>query len=1328
MEFTGERFVPGTAGRMKLEHLQRYALCRGLVRGKRVLDIATGEGYGAAMLCGSASRVIGVDVAADAILHARAKYRAANVHFVVGACEAIPLAAGSIDVIVSFETIEHLVDHDAMMREFRRVLAPGGLAIISSPEKHTYAERKTPNPFHRRELTLAEFEALVRAHFSAVRLWGQRVAVGSFSYPLGAPASAGTTFAAMTIVGDELQDAVGVLPSPEYCLALCANGDLPDVRLDSVSLEPDDDFYATLAKSIRAYDATVQGMSKEMLAVRESFGTQLAAKDTQIAGQQALVEIVYRSRSWQLTAPLRDARRMAGRMRHVAATRVERVLRSAYRRLPVASQHRWRIKSAVFRRTGWLMRGTASYQHWEGTERRALRHSGARLLAPLRSQAATPGQIRLPCADEPIVSVIIPVYGQTECTRRCLASIAQHAPKTPIEVIVVDDASPELAADALGQVEGLLIVRNDRNEGFIRSSNRGAREARGRFLLFLNNDTEVLPGWCDELAATFDTVPEAGIVGAKLLYPDGTLQEAGGVVWRDGSAWNYGKFDDPAKPEYSYRREVDYVSGAALMVPRDLFWEVGGFDEHYLPAYYEDVDLALAVREAGRSVLFQPLSQIVHHEGATSGTDLTRGVKAWQLENSKKLATRWRQQLSTQFEPGQSIFQARERGVGIRVLVLDHCTPEPDKDAGSFVVFAIMQVLQSLGCKITFVPEDNYLFLERYTPDLQRLGIECLYAPFVTSVQQYLEEHGDAFDLIVIFRFTAASRSLEAIRRLAPRAKVILDPVDLHFLREGREADLRDDAGMRQRAEKTRRAELDIIGRVDCTVVHSTVEQELLAREKPDARVKVFTWALDAPGTEIPYGPRRDIAFIGGYQHPPNADAAHYFATDIFPLVRRHISGVRFQIVGSNPTAALRKLQSDSIDVPGFIPDLSKHLDGLRLTVAPLRYGAGIKGKIVTSLSHGVPCVVTPLGAEGMGLEHERNVLIAESPEEFAAAVVRLYQDGALWQSLSASGLKFVRETYSFDGATRLFTDILRGIGLEPVARHRACRQRDGLEIVELSNAAADRAHRAQARDRFAERALIERALIPDNEAPFRVDGFCIGCQRPQEFTVGFDFAVRDEQGTRVPNWREHLVCECGLNARTRAAIHVLTMKLRVPRTARIYLMEQQSLLYEWLKQRHPNLVGSEFVGDMAALGASWRGIRNEDATRLTFSDGSFDYVLSFDVLEHVPKYERAFREAHRCLTDGGTFLFTAPFVRNSETTIERARVSDSGEIQHLLEPEYHGDPMNPEGGILCFQHFGWDIIDKLKAVGFADARGHFLWSRRLGYLGGEQALFTATK
>jgi O-antigen biosynthesis protein len=1366
MKFTGERFVPGATGQIKLEHMQRYALCRGLVRGKRVLDIATGEGYGAALLASVASRVTGVDRAADAIAHAATKYGAPGLGFLVGACEAIPLAAHSVDVIVSFETIEHLSDHDAMMREFRRVLAPDGVVIISSPERHAYTGEKAPNPFHRRELSLAEFEALLHAHFSTVRLWGQRVAVGCFSYSLEAAQRPSETFAALTLSGDEVRDAIGVLPSPEYCLAVCSDRALDGIRLDSVSVEPDDDIWAMLSGTIRAYDATVRGLSEQIVEVRERFAAELveandradaelrqelgdalrearqelddalSANDTVRAEQQALVDrlrqeldVVHESRSWRLTAPLRNTRRSAARLKHMTALGVEDVLRSAYRRLPIASHHRWRIKSAVFRRSGWLMRGTASYQHWQGTERRALGTPGAQVSRPLTPHRdATPDQIRLPCSESPTVSVIIPVYGQIDRTLRCLASIARHPSSTPLEVIVVDDASPGQAADVLETVQGLLIVRNDRNEGFIRSSNRGAREARGRLLLFLNNDTEVLPGWCDELVATFGAVPDAGIVGAKLLYPDGALQEAGGVIWRDGSAWNYGKFDDPSKPEYSYRREVDYVSGAALMVWADLFWEVGGFDEHYLPAYGEDSDLAFKVRGAGRSVLFQPLSRIVHDEGATSGTNLATGVKAHQVENTKKLQARWRKQLTDQFEPGRSIFRARERGVGLRVLVLDHCTPEPDKDAGSITTLGIMRVLQTLGCKITFVPEDNYLFLERYTADLQRLGIECHYAPFVTSVEHYLQEHGDAFDLVLIFRFTAASRNLDAVRRLAPRAKVILHTSDLHFLREEREADLRSDARIRQRAAKIRRAELDIISRVDCTIVHSPVEQQLLARELPAARVAVFGWAIEAPGTAVPFEPRRDIAFIGGYQHPPNVDAALYFAAEVLPLVRRQIPEIRFNIVGSNPTASLRELQSDSTNVVGFVPDIGEFLDRVRLTVAPLRYGAGIKGKIGTSLSYGVPCVATPLGAEGMGLEHGRNVLIAESPEDLADQVVRLYKDQAFWESMSANGVAFVREKYSFDGALRVFSDVLQQVGLKTTSGGRCRVQRDGLEIAALSDAAADRAYRAGTRERFNERASIERSLIPSREERFHVDGFCIGCRMPQPFQAGFEFAVRDEQGTRVPNWREHLVCQCRLNARTRAAIHLLTMRLRAPRTARIYLMEQQSPLYEWLKQRFPNLVGSEYLGDKTALGASWRGIRNEDATRLTFPDRSFDYVLSFDVFEHVPVYQRAFEEAHRCLTDGGTLLFTAPFDRDSESTIERARVSDSGEIEHLLPPEFHGDPINPEGGILCFQHFGWDVIDKLKAAGFADGRGLFLWSRRLGYLGGEQALFTATK
>jgi O-antigen biosynthesis protein len=1367
MEFTGERFVPGVKGQVKQEHLHRYALCRNLVRHRRVLDIASGEGYGAAMLAATATCVMGIDVNAGAVRHARDTYgRAANLHFAVGRCEAIPLVSQSIDVVVSFETIEHLEHQAELLDEIKRVLTPQGLLVISSPDRLTYsASTGLANPFHVKELSIAELDALLRARFRTVRLWGQRQAVGTFSYSLDDQGDGSETVSGLVIVDDDVRAGVARLDAPVYCIGVCSDGPLDDVRFDSVILEPDDDYYMTLAATLRGYqqvhqqqDAIITRLQAEIEASKDAHEVQSRAWAAEQAQFEAhvtaltnererdrrhhadLIEhlrgqlsVVHASRSWRVTAPMRGARRALGGLKHSAALRLERSLRSGYRRLSIGGQHRWKIKSAVFARTGWLMRGTASYQHWLGTYRRALNDDSPILVHPMPANMA-PGTetLRLPYVDNPLVSVIVPVYGHLDHTWRCLASIARHPPTTPIEVIVVDDASREDMRSALGAVEGLRVVRNDRNEGFVRSCNRGARIAQGRFLFFLNNDTEVLPGWCDELVATFDVVPQAGIVGSKLLYPDGRLQEAGGIIWRDGSGWNVGKLDDPARPEYSYRREVDYVSGAALLVPTELFWELGGFDAHYEPAYGEDSDLAFKVREAGRTVVFQPLSQIVHHEGVTSGTDLSRGVKAYQVENERKLYARWREQLATHQEPGRHVTSARERGVSRRVLVLDLCTPEPDKDAGSITAFTIMRVLQRLDCKVTFAPVDNYLFLDRYTTDLQRLGIECLYAPFVTSVDEYLRQHGELFDLVLIFRSVAASRHLAAVRRLAPMAKVVLHTSDLHFLREQREAELRNDPRMRQRADRLKQEELSIVQQVDCTIVHSTFEQELLAREVPQARVIVFGWAIDVPGTTSSFEARRDVAFIGGYQHPPNVDGALFFARGILPLVQQLLPDVRFHVVGSNPPAELLALQNESIRVTGFVPDLGPLLDRMRLSVAPLRYGAGIKGKIGTSLSHGLPCVATPLAVEGMALTPERDVLVATTPQEFASAVVRAYTDATLWNALSANGLTFVRDQYSLEGAIILFGHLLDSLRLDRAGRTAdslASRpQRDGLERAVLSASADDRAYRRGARARLIERDAIEAALIPTIERPFTIDGFCIACQRAQPFSVGFEYAVADARGRRVPNWREHLVCACGLNARTRAAIHVLTMTLRASRNARIYVMEQTSPLYEWLRARFPNVVGSEYLGEAAPLGHLLNGIRNEDATKLTFGSGRFDFVLSFDVFEHVPNYAAAFAEACRCLAPGGTLLFTAPFDRDSDVTVHRARVSSSGEIEHLLEPEFHGDPINPSGGILCFQHFGWDLVEILKTAGFSDVRGQFLWSRRLGYLGGEQVLFTAVK
>lgn len=247
----------------------------------------------------------------------------------------------------------------------------------------------------------------------------------------------------------------------------------------------------------------------------------------------------------------------------------------------------------------------------------------------------------VPGSDAPTASIIVPVFNKIDYTLTCLAALAGCNEATPYEVIVVDDGSSDDTTTRIPAIEGVRYVRNSSNQGFIGSCNRGAALARGEFLVFLNNDTAVQPGWLDALLGTFESYRDAGLVGAKLLYPDGTLQEAGGILYNDGRGGNYGRFDAPLDPRYTHVRDVDYCSGAAVAIRKDLFDRLGGFDDRYRPAYYEDADLAMRVREAGQRVLYQPHSMVIHFEGITSGTSEGSGIKSYQVRNREIFAQRW---------------------------------------------------------------------------------------------------------------------------------------------------------------------------------------------------------------------------------------------------------------------------------------------------------------------------------------------------------------------------------------------------------------------------------------------------------------------------------------------------------------------------------------------------------------------------------------------------------------------------------------------------------------------------------------------------------------
>jgi len=647
---------------------------------------------------------------------------------------------------------------------------------------------------------------------------------------------------------------------------------------------------------------------------------------------------------------------------------------------------------------------------------------------PIAELRAAYVPIALATSEAPQVSVVIPVYGKWAFTAQCLRSFVEHPPTVPFEVLVVDDASPDDTLRELREVQGARVVALAKNRGFLGATNAGIEAARGEYVVMLNNDTQITEGWLEALVGTASQ-PGVGLVGSKLVYPDGRLQEAGGIIFANGGGWNYGRLDDPGRERYAFVRDVDYCSGASIIVRRDLLESLGYLDTRFAPAYYEDVDLAFSVREKGLRVVYEPNSVVIHHEGVSHGTDTSSGIKAYQEINRAKLVDKWAHRLTEHYPQEEALVQAaarRQDGKGTIVVIDDH-VPRPDEDSGSVRMFGMLQSLRRLGWSVIFIPDNGYDG-DVWGRRLLAEGIEIFRGP--EPVDQFLFSIRGRVKAVIGSRVTVAWPYIGMVRRVLPGVPFVFDTVDLHHLRERREAELSGDVTAMMRAEQTRGLELGFVQAADVTLVVSPTEVEVLAQEVPDAKVAVVPNVherhLEVPGAEG----RQGIVFVGSFAHPPNADAVRWFLSDVFPLVRAEVPDARLQIVGRGVPDDVVEMSGEGVDILGWLPTLDDAYAHTRVSIAPLRYGAGIKGKVGEALSHGVPVVMTRIAAEGMGIEHGESGWVADDPLGFAAGVIALVRDDEMWSRMSIAGRKHIDDTLGVARFERLLAEALATVGL----------------------------------------------------------------------------------------------------------------------------------------------------------------------------------------------------------------------------------------------------------------------------------------------------------
>nr|WP_115093346.1 glycosyltransferase [Synechococcus sp. UW106] len=627
------------------------------------------------------------------------------------------------------------------------------------------------------------------------------------------------------------------------------------------------------------------------------------------------------------------------------------------------------------------------------------------------------------------VSVIIPAHNKVTTTYYCLCSLLLAKNNSHFEVIVVDDGSSDETTELEKIVEGITVLHNKVPLRFIGACNKGVAAAKGEYIVLLNNDTEVTSGWLDSLIEGFERFDNVGLVGSRLLYPDGRLQDAGGIIWGSGDPWNYGHGQNPWDPRFSYARQADYLSGAALMTTKKIWDEVGGLSEYLKPMYFEDTDFSFKVREAGYKTYFIPQSIIYHFEGVTSGTDTSQGFKKYQEVNRPKFKKRWAASFSSHGVAGKEPDLEKDRGIVGRILFIDYQLPRGDRDAGSHAALQEIKLVQSLGFKVTFLPA-NLADLGQFKSLLEKNGVEVITSPFYLSLPDFLSERGKEFDAVYVTRYNVLSKWIDNIKAFCSDAKIILCNADLHFLRELRSAVKSNSPELLEKSKQTQQDEMAIMRRADAVISYNEVEHSVIfSHSEGNIQPLKCPWVVDMPKRNLDTTAKRHgLSFLGSFKHPPNKEGIEWFVNDIMPFLDE---SVVLNIYGSGMTDEDKEdLNADNVNPIGFVEQIDDAFDTHQIFVAPLISGAGIKGKVLSAAAHGIPMVISPVAAEGTGLRHGQECMIADTVDEWKHAIDQLMASEGLRVKMATRALEFVGTNFSFESGREDMRTIFESVGI----------------------------------------------------------------------------------------------------------------------------------------------------------------------------------------------------------------------------------------------------------------------------------------------------------